>query len=176
MVTQIDILKYENTVQKVKIYVANRKDPKNQMIIQAGQGRAGKLLRIKVPEEYIKSKKRVPIMFTGSYVDGYPFPTLLDIGLKHLVLDDFNKLHFKNMEPEEDTEGGMPRVSMAMASFHIGAGTNQSNLNNSFSKQSTNDLVFFDPVKKYRDNFVRLTEIKVFFEWKPINSNKLEKA
>ena len=140
-------------------------------MIQAGQGRAGQLIRIKVPEEYIRSKKRVPIMFTGSFVDGYPFPTLLDIGLKHLVIDESNKLIFQNMEPEEDTEG-VPRVSLAMTSF---AGS-PPNLNNSFSKQSTNDLVFFDPIKKYRDNFIRLTEIKVFFEWKPINTNKNDKA
>lgn len=38
-----------------------------------------------VPEDIICSN--YPIVFYGSYIDGYPFPKLIDVGLKMLKFD-----------------------------------------------------------------------------------------
>lgn len=108
-------------------------------------------------------------MFTGSYVDGYPFPALIDIGLRHLTIDEKQNLIFKNLEADEDDDM-RPSIMTTESKFDMN-GT----MNNSNKGQNNNDFIFFDFIKKFRDNFVRLTEIKIYYEYKPINTNKHEK-
>ena len=76
-----------------------------------------------------KEDSRKPIIFSGSYIDGYPFPRLTNIGLKIKKGDKF-------VQVDEE------RTALEFIS---------------------NDLKFFDLIKTNRENFVRLTEIKIYY-------------
>ena len=68
----------------------------------------GILHSIKVPPNLIDPKKKVPIIFTGMFIDGYPFPRLIDIGLKALHMDSQGK-HLQ-IDPLNDENEGLPTV------------------------------------------------------------------
>ena len=91
------------------------------------------LYRIKVPKE----DSRTPIIFSGSYIDGYPFPRLTNIGLKIKEENRFRQI-------EEEQEG------------------------QSTDFLSSNDLKFFDLIKANRESFVRLTELKIYYDMESI--------
>jgi len=42
----------------------------------------GDLSIIKVPKDSMVNKKHSPIIFTGAYFDGKPYPRLIDLGIK----------------------------------------------------------------------------------------------
>lgn len=56
-------------------------------------------------------------MFTGSYVDGYPFPALIDIGLRHLTIDDKQNLIFKNLEADDDDDMRTSSIMVTQSNF-----------------------------------------------------------
>ena len=71
--------------------------------ITAGCSRKGSKLTVIVPDDVICSNQKMPLIFHGSYVDGYPFPKLMDLGLKMLCYDRTeNKWMFKKIEPQCD--------------------------------------------------------------------------
>ena len=92
----------------------------------------GVLYSIKVPKE----DSRTPIIFSGSYIDGYPFPRLTNIGLKIKQQNRFVQI-------DEEQEG-----------------QNQDLIQN--------DLKFFDLIKANRESFVRLTELKIYYDMETI--------
>ena len=45
----------------------------------------------------------MPLIFHGSYIDGYPFPKLMDLGLSMLYFNkQDNKWEFKKIEPLDE--------------------------------------------------------------------------
>jgi hypothetical protein len=94
------------------------------------------LYRIKVPKE----SSKIPIVFSGAYIDGYPFPRLTNIGLKQL-----DKTDRRFYQIEEEQQGGVRQDFL-----------------------QNNDLEFFDLIKENRENFVRLTELRIFYDMETI--------
>ena len=103
-VTQIDMWKHEQVLQKIVIYIGTKRhnesdQAQNERRISAGCGRMGSLYRIKVNKDTMVNMRTTPLIFTGSYIDGYPFPRLANIGLKQLNRNDLQtpKLSFKRL-------------------------------------------------------------------------------
>lgn len=78
-----------------------------------------------------------------------------------LTIDDEGKFSFQKIEPE------IQNASKIKSTLH-------SSQNQQFFKDrnSQQDYEFFDMIKSHGDNFIRLTEIKVYYEEKTIETNQ----
>ena len=79
--------KHDQVLQKIVIYIGTKRhidgdQTQNERRISAGCGRMGKVYRIKVERDSMVNMRNTPLIFTGSYIDGFPFPRLANIGLK----------------------------------------------------------------------------------------------
>jgi hypothetical protein len=165
VVTQIDMWKYKDTLQRLEIYVEKSNIKSSATTIRkpklvAGHGRVGIKQTIIVPPKILKEK--ASLIFSGSYIDGYPFPRLIDLGLKYL---DTNTGEFVNVNDSE-VENDMPQVLVTQETDYKRTSRNIGSDISSMLRD--NRYIFFDLMKK-QEAFVRLTWITLFYKERSVH-------
>lgn len=115
-------------------------------------------------EKTINNRQKTPLIFHGSYIDGYPFPRLVSIGLMELKrIPQEDGYHFVKI-PEE----WVSKIALVPNQMFTGGNDKDMDL----ERNTKTEYKFFDLIKKHRENFIRLTEIKIFYMIEAIHVDK----